>query len=203
MTGARVGAINVDRRWRWARALLITACAVLVAVAGIAPAMAVPTSAALTVARAPGVPQASTYDTAAYVYDAPALSSSQSAAATCVRGSPAGQVAVSWGTPVSTCGCCTAADAGAAGETEVAGSGLPELGARPNFANPAEAPGGSWEWRGTGEAGSGKGSWYNPNTGESLHPDLGHPEPIGPHYDWKAPDGNTYGVYPDGTVTPK
>lgn len=96
-----------------------------------------------------------------------------------------------------------AAETAAGAEAEVAGSGLPALGAKPNFANPAEAPGGSWEWRGTGEAGSSKGSWYNPNTGESLHPDLEHPEPIGPHYDWKAPNGTTYRVYPDGTVTPK
>ncbi len=48
-----------------------------------------------------------------------------------------------------------------------------------------------------------KGSWYNPKSGESLHPDLGHPDPIGPHYDWKGPNGTTYRVYPDGMVVPK
>ncbi len=80
---------------------------------------------------------------------------------------------------------------------------LPELGAQPNFENPAASPGEGWEWRGTGEPGSEKGSWYNPNTGESLHPDLSHPDPIGPHYDWKAQDGTTYRVYPDGRVVPK
>jgi RHS repeat-associated protein len=79
----------------------------------------------------------------------------------------------------------------------------PKLGAKPNFTNPAESPGPGWEWRGTGDPGSANGSWYNPNSGESLHPDLGHPDPIGPHYDWKGPDGTTYRVYPDGTVVPK
>lgn len=89
--------------------------------------------------------------------------------------------------------------------TEAAGveGGLPKLGAEPNFQNPAEAPGSGWEWRGNGDPGSSKGSWYNPESGESLHPDLGHPDPIGPHYDWKAPNGVTYRVYPDGTVVEK
>jgi len=39
--------------------------------------------------------------------------------------------------------------------------------------------------------------------GESLHPDLGHADPIGPHYDWKAPDGTRYRAYEDGTIVPK
>jgi RHS repeat-associated protein len=95
-----------------------------------------------------------------------------------------------------------AADIGAL--TEVGASdGVPELGVSPNFENPAESPGAGWEWRGTGDPGSAKGSWYNPETGESLHPDLDHPDPIGSHYDWKAPDGNSYRVYPDGRVVPK
>jgi RHS repeat-associated protein len=84
------------------------------------------------------------------------------------------------------------------------GSNCPSLGdgVKPNFGNPAESPGAGWEWRGTGKVGSAKGSWYNPETGESLHPDLAHPDPISPHYDWKAPDGNSYRIYPDGTVEP-
>ena len=31
--------------------------------------------------------------------------------------------------------------------------------------------------------GGDKGAWVNPNTGDSLHPDLNHPMPIGPHWD--------------------
>jgi hypothetical protein len=69
----------------------------------------------------------------------------------------------------------------------------------PNFDNPGESPGPGWEWRGPAD----KGSWYNPETGESLHPDLEHPEPIGPHYDYRAPDGQFYRIFRDGTVVPK
>ena len=32
---------------------------------------------------------------------------------------------------------------------------------------------------------SSKGNWYNPDTGEILHPDLNHPRPIGPHWDFR------------------
>lgn len=64
-------------------------------------------------------------------------------------------------------------------------------------------PGEDWEWKGNGDAESGKGNWYNPNTGESLHPDLNHPEPIGPHWDYVAPDGTQYRIYPNGSWTVK
>ena len=56
----------------------------------------------------------------------------------------------------------------------LSGRGPTDTNLTPNFENPAEAPGAGWEWRGTGEPGSAKGSWYNPSTDESLHPDLGH-----------------------------
>jgi RHS repeat-associated protein len=82
--------------------------------------------------------------------------------------------------------------------TEEAGEGA-SLSGNPNFDNPAESPGAGWEWRGPAD----KGSWFNPATGESLHPDLEHPEPIGPHYDYRAPDGQFYRIFPDGTVVPK
>jgi len=69
--------------------------------------------------------------------------------------------------------------------------------------NPKKSPGKDWEWRGKGEPGSGEGNWYNPKTGESLHPDLDHPDPIGSHWDYKDPDGIWYRLNPDGTLTPK
>jgi RHS repeat-associated protein len=72
----------------------------------------------------------------------------------------------------------------------------------PNFNNPAESPGPGWEWRGKGPEGSSEGSWFNPETKESLHPDLEHGEPAGPHYDYKAPDGSRYRIYPDGRIEP-
>ncbi len=69
--------------------------------------------------------------------------------------------------------------------------------------SPTEPPAPGWEWRGKGPPGSSEGNWYNPKTGESLHPDPGHPPPIGPHYDWRAPDGNWYRIFPDGSIVPK
>ncbi len=74
---------------------------------------------------------------------------------------------------------------------------------RASCGNPAEPPGEGWEWKGKGEPGSNEGSWFDPETRESLHPDLGHAEPIGPHYDYTAPDGSEYRIYPDGRIEPK
>ena len=51
--------------------------------------------------------------------------------------------------------------------------------------DPTQAPGDGFEWRGPGEIGSSKGEWYNPSTGDQLHPDLNHPLPKGPHWGWK------------------
>lgn len=52
----------------------------------------------------------SAYDAVAYVYDAPALLSSQSESTTYVWGSPSGPEAASWGRSASTRGCCVAAE---------------------------------------------------------------------------------------------
>jgi RHS repeat-associated protein len=75
---------------------------------------------------------------------------------------------------------------------------------RENCGNPAEPPGPGWKWHGNSDApeGSDEGAWVNPETGETLHPDLGHGEPIGPHYDYTAPDGSQYRIYPDGRIEP-
>lgn len=70
----------------------------------------------------------------------------------------------------------------------------------------AKSPGKGWEWRGKGKQGSSQGNYTNPKTGESLHPDLGHStegKGIGPHWDYKSPDGEWYRVFPDGTIQPK
>jgi hypothetical protein len=74
----------------------------------------------------------------------------------------------------------------------------------PNFDDPTKSPGDGWEWRPpTGKPGDGKGAWHNPGTGESLHPDLDHPAPIGGHYDYIDPAGKKWRVYPDGRREPK
>ncbi len=70
---------------------------------------------------------------------------------------------------------------------------------KPNFADPTKAPAEGWEWRGKGEPGSKEGSWYDPKTGEVYRPDINHPAPIKPHYDYKDPQGRWWREYPDGT----
>jgi len=64
-------------------------------------------------------------------------------------------------------------------------------------------PGPDFQWRGNGPPGSPQGSWYNPKTGEVLRPDLQHPRPIGPHHDYRAPDGTWYRWFGPGNLQPK
>jgi uncharacterized protein RhaS with RHS repeats len=70
--------------------------------------------------------------------------------------------------------------------------------------DPAVAPPGT-QWRGKPGTNPGdpQGAYYNPNTGESYHPDLNHPAPVGPHWDYVAPDGTQYRIMPDGSLVPK
>ncbi|NJL55465.1 hypothetical protein HC928_09950, partial [bacterium] len=37
----------------------------------------------------------------------------------------------------------------------------------------------------------------------SLHPDLNHPQPIGPHWDYKDTTGKQWRIFPDGRCEPK
>ena len=71
--------------------------------------------------------------------------------------------------------------------------------------DPAQPPGAGYEWRGApgSNPGDNNGNWYNPNTGESIHPDLQHEPPIGPHMDYKAPDGKWYRWFPDNAMREK
>jgi hypothetical protein len=50
-----------------------------------------------------------------------------------------------------------------------------------------------------------EGNWYNPDTTESLGPNLDHAPPIGPHYDYKyrGMPGKGWRVYEDGRIVPK
>jgi len=54
--------------------------------------------------------------------------------------------------------------------------------------DPAKCPEEGFEWRGK-DIQTGEGNWYNPNTGISLHPDLDHPLPTKPHWDYNYPGG--------------
>jgi len=49
--------------------------------------------------------------------------------------------------------------------------------------DPEKAPEG-YEWKGPGKQGSKEGGYYKKSTGESLRPDLEHPEGIEPHWDY-------------------
>lgn len=69
--------------------------------------------------------------------------------------------------------------------------------------NAAKQPAPGYEWRGSGDPSSGKGNWYNPVTKEMLHPDLKHPAPIGPHWDYTDPLGVEYRLMPNGLKVPK
>jgi RHS repeat-associated protein len=74
----------------------------------------------------------------------------------------------------------------------------------PNFDDPAQPPGAEWEWKGRGAPGSSEGSWFNPKTDESLHPDLDHGGEIGPHYDYLPGRGLPGArVFPDGRIVAK
>ncbi|NLD44520.1 MAG: hypothetical protein GX657_13625, partial [Chloroflexi bacterium] len=68
--------------------------------------------------------------------------------------------------------------------------------------NPDMIRSGEWEWRGSLDPRSGKGSYYNPQTDESLHPDL-HSRWHAPHWDYVHPTRGAYRLYVDGTLEPK
>ncbi len=72
--------------------------------------------------------------------------------------------------------------------------------------DPAKCPGPGFEWNGKGSPETGKGKWVRgdkPNQ-ESLYPDLNHPGPIGPHWDYEGPKfPGGVRIYPDGTWRPK
>ena len=67
--------------------------------------------------------------------------------------------------------------------------------------NPEEAPDG-YEWKGKGKQGSKGGNYYNEQTGESLHPDLNHPEGIDPHWDYNYRGSRVKGwrIFRDGKI---
>ena len=70
--------------------------------------------------------------------------------------------------------------------------------------DPSAAPPGT-QWRGAPGSvpGGSSGNYFNPATGESFHPDLNHPPPIGPHWDWRAPDGSWWRIFRNESALPK
>jgi HK97 family phage portal protein len=69
--------------------------------------------------------------------------------------------------------------------------------------DPTQPPAPGFEWQGNGPPESGRGNWHNEDTNESLHPDLDHAPPEGPHWDYIDPNGRSWRLYPDGRTEPK
>ncbi|MDR1101979.1 MAG: hypothetical protein LBL34_06500 [Clostridiales bacterium] len=85
---------------------------------------------------------------------------------------------------------------GAGGSGDLSGLKWEGTGPKPSYPgnNPMKPPPG-YEWRGSGPSESGKGSYYNGDR-TAWRPDLDHPEPIRPHWDYY--DGNKWWrVFPD------
>jgi uncharacterized protein RhaS with RHS repeats len=96
--------------------------------------------------------------------------------------------------------------AGGAAAEATAETGAQCLTARPIWPgnDPMTAPPGTaWYGRPGSVPGDGQGNYYNPVSGESFRPDLNHPYPIGPHWDYRGGDGVWHRIMPDGTVVPK
>ncbi|KAG9591451.1 hypothetical protein KCV01_g11476, partial [Aureobasidium melanogenum] len=66
----------------------------------------------------------------------------------------------------------------------------------------SQCPGDGWEWRGPDAPGGPRGGWYNPEQKWTLHPDLEHPEPIGPHWDWVDENKSQYRLTPQQPFDP-
>lgn len=75
---------------------------------------------------------------------------------------------------------------------------------KPNVTYPGDdsskSPGDDYEWHGKEPVGGDKGAWINPNTGEQWHPDLDHPLPKGPHWDYTDIYGIVWSVFKDGRI---
>ncbi|ATC87491.1 hypothetical protein PARC_a3070 [Pseudoalteromonas arctica A 37-1-2] len=76
-----------------------------------------------------------------------------------------------------------------------------------DFESPANHPIGQdglkWPWHGKQPQGGKFGGYKNPNGPESIHPDLDHGEPIGPHWDFNDRKGPGWRIYPNGGVKKK
>jgi uncharacterized Zn-binding protein involved in type VI secretion len=111
---------------------------------------------------------------------------------------------------------------GTAGGTSASNAGTMQLAQEFLFAEPPEAiipkspapefptdptkpPSPEYQWRGRpgSEPGGKDGNYHNPETGESLRPDLDHPPPQGPHWDYRDPEGTWWRWFPDGSMEQK
>jgi RHS repeat-associated protein len=81
---------------------------------------------------------------------------------------------------------------------------LPEFDWSDPSVPPVGPDGKPWPWRGPDAPGGPHGGYVNPgNPDQSAHPDLNHPAPVGPHWDFTDRKTGGWRIYPDGTVRPK
>ncbi len=97
-------------------------------------------------------------------------------------------------------------------KTEEDTSDSPSLPEGWDFDDPWKAPDEDWGWKNkegwsdtpvVDKDGKFVGNWVNKKTGNWLHPDLNHPKPIGPHWDYGDSKGNKWRVDKNGNMTPK
>jgi RHS repeat-associated protein len=68
------------------------------------------------------------------------------------------------------------------------------------FNKPDKAPFSGWTWKGPDSPGGSRGAWVSPDGSQSLHPDLNHPPPVKPHWDYRDPLGTFWRCYEDGRI---
>jgi RHS repeat-associated protein len=70
--------------------------------------------------------------------------------------------------------------------------------------DPTKAPKGyQWKGRPASTPGTKQGNYVNTKTNETLRPDLNHPAPIKPHWDYTDPSGKQWRIFQDGSKVPK
>lgn len=67
--------------------------------------------------------------------------------------------------------------------------------------DPTKAPAEGFKWEGRGGPETGKGNWINEETGEKFYWDPKRHKIN--HYDYTAPDGIEWRIWPDGSMSPK
>ncbi|WP_419810190.1 RHS repeat-associated core domain-containing protein [Bacterioplanoides sp.] len=81
---------------------------------------------------------------------------------------------------------------------------IPELDWNDPSTPPVDSDGNEWPWRGPDEQGGDRGGYVDPkNKDVSVHPDLNHAPPIGPHWDYTNRKKGGARIHPNGNVTPK
>lgn len=91
-----------------------------------------------------------------------------------------------------------------AGKDETCPTDVPDV----DWSDPMQPPlgpdGEEWPWRGPDAPGGARGGYVNPNNpDQSAHPDLNHPAPIGPHWDYTDRKIGGWRIFRSGTVRKK